>query len=146
MKCTKGDLHGCRYKYPSREFKEKKNKSGVTKRMCSFEKLTPFMKFLAYSVSEDAVYCAACRLFTVDPSHGTAPTYLCKEGFYDWKHLNEKVKSHSQTIYHQHAAVSILSSKGVVFHINIIAIFQQFLNSLLGQTFLLRYLPVYELI
>lgn len=99
----------CSYVFPSRDFPEKKNKYGVTKRKCSVSKLSP-LKCLAYSKKLDGVFCAACRLFTVDPEHGLPPKLLSCEPFFDWKHLNVKVSNHIKTTYHQNAAVSLMSS------------------------------------
>ncbi|XP_050062995.1 zinc finger MYM-type protein 1-like [Aphis gossypii] len=52
--------------------------------------------WLIYSIKMDVVFCFSCRLFP-NPKNKTSFT----DGFNDWKHLSERIKSHDSSIYHK---------------------------------------------
>lgn len=52
--------------------------------------------WLIYSTKMNVVFCFSCRLFP-NPKNKTSFT----DGFNDWKHLSERIKSHDSSIYHK---------------------------------------------
>lgn len=50
--------------------------------------------WVIYSKKIDAVFCFSCRLF---PNSKNKTSFT--DGFNDWKHLSERIKSHESSIY-----------------------------------------------
>ena len=50
------------FKFPPKEYKDKKRSSGFIKRYCQHSWFTDF-DFISYSTSQDRLYCTACVLF-----------------------------------------------------------------------------------
>ena len=90
------------YKFPTRDFPEKKTSSGVTKRKCSADKMNAY-PFLAYSKKDDGVYCVPCRLFpTAGDDRGPQAAQLVTEPFYNWKKFFDRMKTHTSDMNRSH--------------------------------------------
>lgn len=66
-------------------------------------------RWLVYSEAKDAVYCFACRLFSVRPTTNSA--LGSNEGMSDWKHLSEALKSHENSKSHKECMIKWLNLK-----------------------------------
>ncbi|XP_013784629.1 zinc finger MYM-type protein 5-like [Limulus polyphemus] len=60
-------------------------------------------RWLMYSNSADAVYCSACKLFTLPTATSSG---LAKEGIQDWKNISAKLSEHEQGKDHTDAMMN----------------------------------------
>ena len=85
------------FKFPSKQYKDKRKATGEMKRYCQHEWFRMF-DFIAYSKVEDGIYCLACRLFP-DSSHRRSKKFT-SEPYRNWKDAIVDLKSHAVTEYH----------------------------------------------
>lgn len=100
------------FEFPSTKIKDSKTKSGFSERKCSMKTLLKY-PFLAYSKSQDGVFCLPCKLWTTTPVHGTEAAYLISQPFSNWKKINEKMSSHMKTLYHLDSVMKMDNFKKV---------------------------------
>lgn len=94
------------YIFPTRQFKDKRRKSGFAKRSCCNEWFEKY-SFLSYSCLQDGIYCLACVLFP-DSSH-RRPKKLISEPYINWKDAVADLNNHSTSDYHQDAMTKLQS-------------------------------------
>ena len=94
------------YKFPAKEYKDKRKSDGVMKRYCSPEWFHMF-KFICYSKKsgEEGLFCLACVLFP-DNSHRRAKKLIC-EPYSNWKDAKADLKTHSTLDYHKNSMAKL---------------------------------------
>lgn len=80
------------YAFPTTEIPEKRSKTGVSLRKCSYNLLQKH-KFLGYSQKADGVYCVPCMFWNELPKSGTVAELFITAPLKDWKHLSDKATS-----------------------------------------------------
>ena len=55
------------FKFPAKQYKDKRKPGGMINRYCKDEWFTQF-DFISYSVAQDSIYCNTCLLFLIDGS------------------------------------------------------------------------------
>ena len=85
------------YRFPTRQFRDVRKRSGFTNRTCQKQWLEKY-EFLSYSTSCDGLFCLACVLFP-DSSHRIAKKMI-SEPYHNWKDFSEDVKKHASHQYH----------------------------------------------
>ncbi|CAC5418271.1 unnamed protein product [Mytilus coruscus] len=92
------------FKFPFKLYKDKRCKSGTFKRSCCRDWFEQF-PFIAYSKSQDGLYCLACKFFP--DTSGRRPRLLVTEPFNKWKDATMDLKTHAQTGYHADLVVRL---------------------------------------
>ncbi|XP_071821470.1 52 kDa repressor of the inhibitor of the protein kinase-like [Apostichopus japonicus] len=90
------------FKFPSREFKDKRKESGRAKRYCQHDWFSKF-PFLCYSTKEDGLYCLPCVLFPTKPKKGARSKLLISQSYCNWKDARSDINVHSTLEYHKAA-------------------------------------------
>ncbi len=96
------------YKFPAREYKDKRSKSGIMNRYCSPDWFKIF-EFLSYSKRTDGLFCLACVLFP-DLSHRRAKK-LIDSPYSNWKDAKSDLKMHSTLEYHKNSMAKLNAFK-----------------------------------
>ena len=87
------------YKFPSREYKDKRAKSGTQRRYCLHEYFTTF-DFIIYSKLQDGLYCLACMFFPTKPEKGMRAKLLIETPYRNWKDCRSDLSNHATLQYH----------------------------------------------
>ncbi|XP_066274145.1 52 kDa repressor of the inhibitor of the protein kinase-like [Branchiostoma lanceolatum] len=96
------------YKFPPREYKDKRRQDGVMKRYCQRDWLDTF-KFVAYSTAKDGLYCLCCVLFPTSAPHGQASN-LVKRPHTNWKDALKDLKEHAGNCdYHKKSQAKMIA-------------------------------------
>jgi len=90
----KGAIQVKNFKFPMNDEQRSFSEKYYYKTMSNGEKVV--RPWLIYSTKMNVVFCFSCRLFP-NPKNKTSFT----DGFNDWKHLSERIKSHDSSIYHK---------------------------------------------
>lgn len=90
------------YQFPGTEYRDKRCTSGTMKRRCRHEWLSKF-PFLAYSKSQDGLYCVSCVLFPVAAKQGSCAKLLLTEPYRKWKDAMQDCRDHSNLEYHKNS-------------------------------------------
>ena len=85
---------------PYKIYKDKRKKSGESKRYCSHDWFHTF-KFIVYSKSEAGLFCLPCVLFPMPAHQGSRAKILITHLYNDWKHGSEELEGHSILQYHK---------------------------------------------
>ena len=95
------------FKFPGKEYKDRKRKDGTYMRYCNREWLTEF-SFLSYSKVKDGLYCLSCVLFLTGSSTQHAHL-LISAPYRNWKDARADMLKHSTLQYHMNADCMRLS-------------------------------------
>ena len=88
------------FKFPSKDFIDKRNKTGVTRCFCHHDWFHTF-PFITYSEKEEGIYCIACVLFPVKPKQGSHCKLLISSPHQNWKDAKADLQHHSTLEYHK---------------------------------------------
>ena len=88
------------FQFPAKEYKDKRCKSGVIKRHCKHEWMETF-PFLAYSKTQDGLFCICCVLFPAPARQGSRAKNLITAPYRNWKDAQEDFREHSSLEYHK---------------------------------------------
>lgn len=88
------------FKFPGKEYKDRKRKDGTYTRYCNREWLTEF-SFLSYSKVKDGLYCLSCVLFLTGSSTQHAHL-LISTPYRNWKDARADMLKHSALQYRLH--------------------------------------------
>ncbi|CAD0206693.1 unnamed protein product [Chrysodeixis includens] len=80
--------------YPKNDTGRHFSNSHFIKKLANSETIQ--RRWLVYSISKDRVYCFCCRLFD-----SSSTSSLVSEGYNDWKHLSEMLKTHENSTSHK---------------------------------------------
>ena len=89
------------FKFPAKEYKDKRRFSGISKRYCQSNWFDEF-DYISYSKSEDGLYCTACVLF-YSKTQRQQPEVLVSKPYRNWKDFRSDIRSHSITTSHRTA-------------------------------------------
>ncbi|XP_001943532.2 zinc finger MYM-type protein 1-like [Acyrthosiphon pisum] len=90
----KGAIQVKNFKFPMNDEQRSFSEKYYYKTMSNGEKVV--RPWLIYSTKMNVVFCFSCRLF---PNSKNKTSFT--DGFNDWKHLSERIKSHDSSIYHK---------------------------------------------
>ena len=78
---------------PYKSYKDKYEKSGESKRYCSYD-CCHYFKFIVYSKSKASLFCLAFVLFPMPAHKGSRVKILITNPYNDWKHGLEELKAY----------------------------------------------------
>ena len=81
------------FKFPPKEYQDKRRSSGFIKRHCLHSWFTDF-DFISYSTSQDGLYCTACVLFHTE-TQNIHPHVLVYMPYTIWKNFKSDLQNHS---------------------------------------------------
>ena len=89
------------FKFPAKQYKDKRKPGGMINRHCKDEWFTQF-DFISYSVAQDSIYCNTCLLFLIDGPKGNKqkPNILVTKPYNNWKDATGDLKVHSVSEAH----------------------------------------------
>ena len=89
------------FKFPPKEYRDKRRASGMIKRYCREEWFRDF-NFISYSVRHDGLYCNTCVLFHTEHSRPNMDrvNMLVTKPYRNWKDAKSDLKTHSVTEAH----------------------------------------------
>lgn len=96
------------FKFPARQYKDKRAKSGFLSRYCCRDWFNMF-PFISYSVSAEGLFCVPCVLFP-DSAH-RRPKKLITEAYNNWKDALEDLKQHASCDYHMNSLTKMNAFK-----------------------------------
>ena len=89
------------FKFPPKEYRDKRRASGMIKRYCREEWFRDF-NFISYSVRHDGLYCNTCVLFHTEHSRPNMDrvNMLVTKPYRNWTDAKSDLKTHSVTEAH----------------------------------------------
>ena len=89
------------FKFPAKQYKDKRKKGGVMNRYCQEEWFRDF-DFISYSIEQDGLYCNTCVLFNTEnrKPNQDQPNILVNKPYRNWKDAKSDLKTHSVTDAH----------------------------------------------
>ena len=94
------------FQVPTREYKDKSKKNGVSVRTCHMEWLDTY-DYLAYSQKEDGLYCLSCVLFPVENQTSGRANNLVNKLYTKWKDTVSDLKKHAVLEYHKNSQANL---------------------------------------
>lgn len=94
------------FTFPTKDYPDKKKKSGVRKRSCQHKWFSQF-DFISYSTKENGLYCLACLLFAVENTTSGRAKLLIEKPYKNWKDSIADLKKHSVCDYHMTSATKM---------------------------------------
>ena len=87
------------FKFPQKSYKNSTRKDGTYIRYCNRDWLDEF-PFLAYSKSQDGLYCLSCILFPCGIPSQQRANLLISAPYQNWKDARADILKHSTLKYH----------------------------------------------
>ena len=90
------------FKFPSKQYKDTIEKTGVKLRRCSRVWLNTH-DFICYSKSTDGLFCLSCVLFPVSAYRGKRAEKIISSPYRNWKDAKLDLQRHANLQYHRHS-------------------------------------------
>ena len=96
----KNRLPGKDFKFPPKQYNDRREASGVKQRYCLREWFEMY-DTLCYSKSTDGVFCFCCTFFSLPAHHGKRANNLVSVPCHNWKNARADFSKHVNLEYHR---------------------------------------------